>query len=252
MTSFARYNTHMDYSKLQIHDDKYKKFLLGKRIAIVGPSQSAFLDKNGEYINNFDVVVRVNRGIELINDNEMFIGDKTDVLYNSLDFNIVSGGHLSGIDDKLKFICCPYSIEEGTYNHANVFPIFDKYNIRFINSSIYNQIKSKSRSRINTGFGAIIDLLQHDFEQLFITGLDFYRSLYHESYNPEKSMKTVKDIEDDLEIFTYDDTEHHNPDRQYLCFKKMIENDSRIVLDSFMSEIITDKRYDSWKTIPRL
>ena len=55
MTSFARYNTHMDYSKLQIHDDKYKKFLLGKRIAIVGPSQSAFLDKNGIILNIIDM-----------------------------------------------------------------------------------------------------------------------------------------------------------------------------------------------------
>ena len=45
---------------------KYQNYLSGKRVALVGPA--AYLTKlnTGKYIDSFDIVVRVNRGTEVI------------------------------------------------------------------------------------------------------------------------------------------------------------------------------------------
>jgi hypothetical protein len=237
---------------LDKHNDKYKSFLKNKRVAIVGPSQSAFFNKNGKYIDSFDIVVRINRGIELVEGQESFLGSQTDVLYNSLDCDILSGGVLTGVDDQINFICCPYSVEEHTYNDAYIESLFDKFNIRFINTEVYNKLKLDTKSRINSGFGAIVDLLQHDIQQLFITGIDFYRSFYHPSYCKERNRSaTVEDIEKELEFKQHDDENHHNPDRQYAYFKELVASDTRVIMDPFLNKIIEDSRYDSWDTIPR-
>ncbi|MAP55894.1 MAG: hypothetical protein CL605_13425 [Altibacter sp.] len=238
--------------KLEKHNERYSSFLENKRVAIVGPSQSAFFNENGSYIDSFDVIVRINRGMELLPGRESFIGSRTDILYNSLDFDIISGGTLRGVNDQVKFICCPYSVEEHTYRDAFVAPIFDKFNIRFINTDVYNKVKSDTNSRINSGFGAIVDLLQHDIQQLFITGIDFYRSFYHKSYCGERNRSaTVRAIEEELEFKQYNDANHHNPDRQYAYFKEVIGKDTRVVMDSFLTKIIKDSKYDNWDTIPR-
>jgi hypothetical protein len=237
---------------LDKHDEKYKNFLENKRVAIVGPSESAFFNENGKYIDSFDIVVRINRGIELVQGKESFIGSKTDILYNSLDFNIISGGTLEGVNDQVKFICCPYSIEEHTYNDTFITSVFDKFNIRFIDTEVYNKLKLDTQSRINSGFGAIVDLLQYNVQQLFITGIDFYRSFYHKNYCSERNRSvTVKAIEEELEFKQYTDANHHNPDRQYAYFKEIVNNDTRILLDPFLTKIIKDSNYDNWDTIPR-
>jgi hypothetical protein len=238
---------------LEIHEERYKNFLTNKKVAIVGPSESAFFRENGKYIDSFDIVVRINRGIEMVNGNGLFIGSRTDILYNSLDFVPSSGGTLNGLTDEVKFICCPYSIEEHTYRDSNVIPIFDKFNIRFINSNIYNKLKFDTDSRVSSGFGAIVDLLQFDIEQLFVTGIDFYRSLYHRTYPSQVNNMalSVDAIEKDLEFKIYDDNRHHNPDRQYAKFKEIASKDARVKLDPFLKKITKDSSYDNWDTIPR-
>ena len=74
---------------------KLKEYLKNKRVIIVGPSNS-LLNKSppqGEFIdNNFDVVVRVNRGIEPTYQYKDYIGSRTDILYNCLLENPDNGG----------------------------------------------------------------------------------------------------------------------------------------------------------------
>ena len=41
-----------------------KDFLKDKKVILVGPSESLLKNKNKEFIESFDVIVRVNRGIE--------------------------------------------------------------------------------------------------------------------------------------------------------------------------------------------
>jgi hypothetical protein len=243
------------------HEEEYLEFLRNKSVAVVGPAASSTFQENGQKIDSFDVVVRVNRGMELVKENKLFIGSKTDVLYNSLDFSPLVGGNLYQDNlENIEFICCPYPIKSRTFqNHIfSNMPnrnesLFEKYKIRFISEGLYAHAVEETNSRINSGFGAILDILDNSPKSLFITGLDFYRSTYHPKYNARRKWGSdYKKIEEDLEFKLFNDSSRHNPDRQYKYFKRMLKKHEDVIeLDGFMSSIINDCRYDNWDTIPR-
>lgn len=241
------------------HAKEYRSFLENKSIAIVGPASSVMFEENGVFIDSHDVIVRINKGVELAKrqDKAAYIGGKTDVLYNSLDFNPLSGGNLDNLDlEGIKFICCPYAAKERTFGdkifYSDNESYFEKFKIRFIDEDTYYSSINKTNSRLNSGFGAILDILDMPIKSLYITGVDFYRSVYQDEYNTQRNWGSdYKKIEDDLEFKIFDDDSHHNPDRQFKYFKELIQNNNKIRLDKFMKKIICDKRYDNWETIPR-
>lgn len=240
------------------HNQAFREFLRGKSVSIVGPAESVRYHNNNNIIQNSDLIVRINQGTQQAKKNATISGNKTDILYNSLDFDPMSGGNLLELIDKeIKFICCPYSQEEQTYNNIIFNKIFDsslfeRFKIRFIEKDIYDSIKTQTNSRINSGLGAIVDLLSFEISSLFITGIDFYRSYYCDDYCSARNRINSKlELEKELEFKVYDDNRHHNPDRQYAYFKNIITKDTRVLLDPFMQEIIKDNRYDKWDTIPR-
>src|SRR5690606_28967310 len=59
--------------------------LNGKSIAIIGAADSIFEEKNGNLIDTYDIVVRVNKGINMIGEHAEYIGTKTTLLFNGLD-----------------------------------------------------------------------------------------------------------------------------------------------------------------------
>lgn len=233
------------------HDKQYKDFLKDKKVALIGPASSSMFEENGQFLDSHDVVVRVNQGLGLCKSNSSFLGSKTDVLYNSLDFHVNSGGNLFNENlENIKFICCPYPIAENTFRNYifqnfNGSSLYEKYKIRFIEDKVYYEAKKLSNSRINTGFGAIMDLLQSSLKSLYITGIDFYRSEYLAGYKPYDGTD-VSEIEKDLQFKQYSDSSRHQPDRQYKLFKDIIKRDNRILLDNFMKKITQDQSYDSW------
>lgn len=56
----------------------------GKRVAIIGGADSAYKEKLGEYIDSFDVVVRINNGVRVIEKYKDYIGHRTNFLFHSL------------------------------------------------------------------------------------------------------------------------------------------------------------------------
>lgn len=241
----------------------YSLFLKDKKVAVVGPSKSALFTKdNGNKIDSYDVVIRINQGLDLISLNKDSFGTKVDVLYNSLDYSPDSGGIINSqklYQHGVNYICSPYAEYEGFHNPI-IYSIdsylksslYNHFSIRFIDRGLYDSIKHGANSRVNSGLGTIVDILSFDISELYITGIDFYRSSYFKGYTPSRNRNnTKKEIEEELEIYQYNDCLHHNPDRQYMFFKdRLVANDKRIKLDSFMGKIIEDERYDKWETIP--
>jgi hypothetical protein len=54
-----------------------------KRVAIVGGADSVLKEKLGNYIDEFDVVIRINKGVEIISNQSEYVGKKTDFLFHS-------------------------------------------------------------------------------------------------------------------------------------------------------------------------
>src|SRR5690348_8693302 len=64
-----------------------------KRVAIVGPADSAYQQENGAFIDGFDYVIRLNKALVTWNkDNEKYLGRRTDILLHNFHENMDSGG----------------------------------------------------------------------------------------------------------------------------------------------------------------
>jgi hypothetical protein len=68
----------LKYSQVYIHD--YGALVKGKSLIIVGPSKTVLRKKNADFINSFDLVVRLNKILPIPYDMEQFIGYRTDIL----------------------------------------------------------------------------------------------------------------------------------------------------------------------------
>jgi len=60
-------------------DKNYQNYLSGKRVALIGPAEYLTKLDTGKYIDSFDIVVRVNRGTEVIDKYFNSIGKRTDI-----------------------------------------------------------------------------------------------------------------------------------------------------------------------------
>ena len=181
--------------------NQLKEYLKNKRVIIIGPSNSLLKKKNRELIDTFDVVVRVNRGIEPIKSYSEYIGTRTDILYNCLLEHPDNGGIID-IEflktNNLKYIVfhpevsyegqatnkIPKHINKKTLQNLN-----KNFKLNMIDYNKYNTISKQLKCRPNTGFIAIFDLLSYDIKELYITGYTFYLDNFMEGYKDHLDKK---------------------------------------------------------------
>ena len=146
-------------------------FLKNKKVILIGPSESLLKNKNKDFIESFDIVVRVNRGIEPTEKYSEFIGSRTDILYNCMLEHPDNGGPIN-VDyfskKKLKYLVYhpEVSFQGKTTNkppkHLNKDRLIEleKANIKtnMIDSNFYNSISSQVNCRPNTGYIAILNI----------------------------------------------------------------------------------------------
>lgn len=167
---------------------EYSTFLENRSVALVGPAEYLVNSSYGEEIDNHDVVVRVNRGIELMDDYERDIGKRSDILYSCLIEKPANAGKLDGgiLKEKygVKFVCAPpESTFEGisfkTKFHSlvksdTVRDISAHMPIRIVEHDFHTALAQRVSCRPNTGFLAIYDILRFKPSRLSIYGFSFY------------------------------------------------------------------------------
>jgi hypothetical protein len=254
-----------------IDDTEYFDFLRDKRVAIVGPAKSIEGTRQGGLIDSYDVVVRI-KSTHVPPELQDDLGTKADVLYTD-DHNtndILPGDVVTSEGDKqtisstalhrqnplsFKYICSVYPKEEWFFNRfAPSLQFFSTNNkVRIMNPEPYFTIK-KETNRPNAGFCAIIDLLTTPLEELYVTGLDFYRSLYRGCYlNSKWERQTVRrmTIETDGIDPRTGKGETHDPDAQFKYFKyNMYLKDKRIKVDKYLHEVLNNPIYEKLENIP--
>lgn len=199
-----------------LHSSKFD----GRRIAIVGPASSAYEEPRGSFIDDFDVVVRINKAPATLRDGKRseFIGTKTTMLFHSFFENNESGG--GPLDLQLfrqlgiQFLVNPRSTLSG---QRNTFNFFKKYLSPFIVYMLpiatYRKIcEPLQGARPTIGFTALSYIIQEwNFSELYITGFTFYRTPFGAGYrdhmqSPEKvrSFMTDQGLHNvDLEFETF-------------------------------------------------
>lgn len=171
---------------------KMEDYLKDKRVVIVGPADYV---NNNELINSFDVIVRINKGYNMINTNKH--GNRTDILYHIANQHEENGGKIP-LDNNIKHIKFVYPVLDlyDDSSFKNIGTLRDYIKI-YYDKKIYKQIKNKCsiideftylnfekecESRPNSGLCAILDLLNYDIKELYITGFTLFQTNYDSSY----------------------------------------------------------------------
>lgn len=160
------------------------KIFLNKRIAIVGPGSTAYDQFNGNYIDDFDFVIRFNRSPSLLGkENRDYIGSKTDIVFHSL-FDNAYPEFLFKKELNVKYIIHPRNNLRGKRQRFNFFKKY-KVNKRIytLNKKIWLEL-DHSLGNINPtmGFCGLYSVLTSNFKECFITGFSFYSTGYEKGY----------------------------------------------------------------------
>lgn len=232
--------------ELQYYYYKYKKAVVlfdpslfkGKRVALVGSANSAYLKKNGEFIDSFDVVVRVNKGVEQIDMYSDYIGKRTDVLFHSLNLGddpytnsplTLELWHIN----KVKHIQYSYH-----YSYRDSFQLKKflkvtkgKLKIGVMNKKFHNLNFSAVEPYYPTnGFIALNTILNSDPHELFVTGITFFKTPYVSGYR-EGDEKYWKN-------FFQNNIANHNPNSEFLHVLRKYRSSSNILkVDETLNEI---------------
>ena len=181
------------------NNQKFHKMINNKRVVICGPAPYLNNMKNGKNIDNYDTVVRVNRGHNLTKNPQIF-GNRTDILYHCLSENKENGGKITNdMYNHFKLIVSAFprlspkdrtSFPKGNIQQFRNFKQKFKNKLSVIGKHFYLNLEKKIGCRPNTGIIAILHILRHNPKELYLTGFTFfkdgYSSLYRNSIDGKK------------------------------------------------------------------
>ena len=234
-----------------MNNRNFNSYLKNKTVALVGPASYLSDFELGNEINSKDIIVRINRGMELVDDdNKKHIGNRTDILYNCLIENPDNGGTINIKKLKnanVKWICTiPYSSSDGKITSrflhpsvklSTVLKLYFQFNFHIYNHKSYSLLNKNLESRANTGFAAIFDLLKYDLKELYITGFSFYLDSFFKGYK--------NGCQRNEEVFSEEcfKSARHNQNNQWEYLKNNILN-PRITFDPVLKEILNMNKLD--------
>lgn len=236
--------------KLILHFKNQKNIsdiLNNKRVVIVGPAD--YVDSNDK-INNYDIIVRVNKGLSQQGNGKC--GDRTDILYHIVNQDKENGGPIdTNFNGHIRFIYPILDCDEkttfknigtirdylkvikdkGVYNHI-------QKNFSIINELEYLKMENILKSRPNSGIGAILDLLTFNVKELYITGFTLFQTNYSKDYR--KTVDGVGINTSKLALDRMSKAKHHNQEMAALVFKSQILKDRRVNYDKILEECLNN------------
>lgn len=154
---------------MNVHDE-YKEYIRGKRVIFVGACPNLLKTGFGEIIDKYDVVVRSNGSFEIQNKYKKDYGSRTDVLY----CNVQYAREMRPLPVKryakcgIKFLCGKtFGTQdlEMYSHHVKVRSI--KHIIKRVHKQVHGALM---------GLFLIEDILECKPKELFLTGIDFFKS----------------------------------------------------------------------------
>ena len=162
----------------------FKDLVNNKKVLIIGPAPYLYNKSVIKKMHNFDTIVRLNRSIEIIDENSKYVGEKTDILYHNVEIAPHHGSDDYSLEEwkkkGVKHVRICYPPVKNYYIH-NINKFVSKNTPEVIESSVVNTdvysdiFRGCKNTSPNSGTIAIIDLLSYDPENLHISGLTFLR-----------------------------------------------------------------------------
>ncbi len=225
----------------------YPALLYDKHIAFVGHGSKMNGSKNGSLIDSFDIVIRLNQALPIKNKEDY--GSKTDVLYNCLDDEIENGGSIDASLWKncgVKVVICPFPTSEFFVRPEKSDKLRGVIPVGYGNREVYDNLRKGCNGyRPNTGTASLVDVLRFEPKTVNLFGFDFFRTMYDKKYvaglNRDYDGSDKKKFEQHLKT----NPDRHDPDSQYMFFKREIyRKDKRVVVEPYFEAILNDDSYD--------
>jgi hypothetical protein len=228
----------------------YSEYLKDKRVILVGPAPHLVDSNQKEFIESFDVIVRLNVALPVSPDRYKDIGERTDILYNCLSENKEDGGktNLDLWSKTIKWLGVPYPKwgvfkrqMENFEKKITVSP--KKVNYSYIDTQYYIKIENELGCRPNTGFCAMMDLLNYDIKELYVTGITFFKGGYDPSYRGSiDGIKVLdKNHSESLVHKRMNKAGNHRQQPQIDYMKKVFASNNKLKGDAEFEKILTEK-----------
>ena len=216
-------------------DTTYKN----KRIIIIGPASSSTNYLNGDEIDEFDIILRINKSTAIVPGMKDKIGSRTDILYHCCDENkTYGGGHI--LPELLKeqknlavlFTYYDLSVIANVYKLSYLYP---KVRFCITEKELYVDLAKKYSAKMpTTGLQALNHVLAADFKELHITGFTFFKTPYAAGYRDNHQAASSATM-------LAKSTGNHDPDDELRIFNELYSDrvkHKKIFLDSTLSQII--------------
>lgn len=171
----------------------------GRSVAIIGPAENVELELQNHTQSEFDVIVRLNKGIEIALEDETLWGPRTDVLFHNLkeDNTERSSGRLEDnlfVRSGLRYLVYPHSSPEKWSRDVEMAAtrFFQNDSVTLCTPS--EDLYSALRNELNgftptTGFVAIATFLSLPLRRLGVFGISFFSTGYTPQYSPSLCAK---------------------------------------------------------------
>lgn len=238
------YSNWLKIRDLARHDDKFNEILKDKRVVIVGPSPSLEGSFMGSRIDDYDLVVRINKAFPLEEGQAQDIGTRTDIHSHCLHESENCGGPVRYKEmkeqDVFLLACYPntgaFSGDVIRFQNNN-----KEWNLRnhIINVDYYRRLENLLGTRPNSGILTIYDIIAQDVKELYITGFTFFRDGWRKSYKNIEEVLGPNPTEAKINEWKKGQFNGvHIQKPQEDAIRDLYLNDDRVEIDDVMKEIL--------------
>jgi hypothetical protein len=211
---------------------KTEKLLKNKSIIIVGPAGYLQNSNKREFIENHDVVVRLNSNYTIPPEHHKDIGTKTDLLYHCFWAPIFPEIELLVKNVSLVKAAFPtippFNTDIARFVNINR----NRVDFEFYDPQKYSELVKRVNSRPNTGTSAIYDILSYDIKSLHVSGITMFAGGYIKNYRKNWILYSREEAEQLNNVH-----KNHDIGRQIKLLKSLFA-DERVTLDPEVRESI--------------
>lgn len=213
---------------------RFASFVADKRIALVGPASTLRGEGKGAYIDDHDIVVRLNHAWPLPADLKSDIGSRIDVIYHNMNFRDegMSSRKIGRMRrDGVQWMISTHPAGEKRFRpRIEQFRRMNRGRLEF--RALPGSLKARMQKLVkhpNAGIMAIEDLLRFPIAGLYVTGFSFYTTGYlpFAHYKPRHARKAVR---------------HHDQNQNKSYFLRLLERDPRLGVDPHIERLLREHR----------
>lgn len=209
----------------------------GKKIILVGPASYLRGSQKGSFIDNFDLVIRLNDSYKIKESDSLDLGKRTDILYHCL-WGPIFPSNVALLKQKVKFIKSSYPSIPPFRTDIDKFIRVNQERIKFesYDVKVYKKLENMCESRPNTGTCAIYDLLKMNPKQMHISGITMFRGGYIDGYRKKYMLSSRKEA-----ISLNNKHGNHNIEKQIKVLRNILNN-KIITMDDFVKQSVMEDK----------